>query len=172
MTNKDTYQWYALYTKPRSEKKALSAIEEKGIEVFLPLKKMLRKWSDREKWVDLPLFSSYIFVKVSEKEYYNALNTPYTVRYIAFEGKAIPIRQEVITDIMRIINSDIEFSTTNEIYEIGDICEIISGSLIGIKGELITVNGKHKLVLKIDALNNSLLVNIPATMVRKVDKKE
>ena len=55
--------WYALYTKSRNEKKAHSALVSSGIDSFLPLIKNLKQWSDRKKWVEEPLFRSYLFVQ-------------------------------------------------------------------------------------------------------------
>ena len=55
---KSTYHWYAVYTRPRSEKKALITLSEDGYEVYLPLKKTLRQWSDRKKWIEFPLIPS------------------------------------------------------------------------------------------------------------------
>src|SRR5512140_1670119 len=62
---KSDFHWYALYTRPRAEKMVYSRLEEGGIEAFLPLYKTLRKWSDRKKLVEKPLFSSYVFVNVN-----------------------------------------------------------------------------------------------------------
>ena len=67
--------WYALYTKPRSEKKVLDRLLEQEIEAYLPLQKKLRQWKDRKKWVEVPLINSYIFVKIEHKDYFNVLDT-------------------------------------------------------------------------------------------------
>ena len=61
-----SYNWYALYTFPRFEKKVYKRLVERGIEAYLPLQKKLRKWKDRKKWIEEPLIRSYIFVKISE----------------------------------------------------------------------------------------------------------
>ena len=62
-----------------------------GVDCYLPLKKELRVWSDRKKWVESPLFASYVFVRVSEREYHMAINSTWAVRYVSFSGKAVVI---------------------------------------------------------------------------------
>ena len=61
-------KWYAVYTKPRWEKKVNSLLLQKGIEVYCPLNKVRRKWSDRIKTIEEPLFKSYVFVKIKDEE--------------------------------------------------------------------------------------------------------
>ena len=87
--------WYAVYTRSRWEKRLMELLTAKGIEAYVPLRKVIHKWSDRNKLVDEPLIRSYCFVKVGEKDYFEVLNTPGAVRYIWFSGKpaAIPERQ-------------------------------------------------------------------------------
>ena len=87
--------WYAVYTRSRSEKSLMELLKEKGIEAYVPLRKVIHQWSDRKRLVEEPLIRSYCFVKVSNKDYYEVLNTQGAVRYIWFSGKAasIPERQ-------------------------------------------------------------------------------
>ena len=59
------YKWYPVYTHPRAEKKAHQALSNKGIETYLPLRRQLKQWSDRKKWVDEPFIKSYLFVHIS-----------------------------------------------------------------------------------------------------------
>jgi transcription antitermination factor NusG len=79
--------WYAVYTKPRSEKKLADLLNDKGIEAYLPMRRTLKQWSDRKKMVDEPLITSYVFVHVFRKNYFEVLNTPGAVKYIWFCGK-------------------------------------------------------------------------------------
>ncbi|HDO06779.1 MAG TPA: hypothetical protein ENG85_03760, partial [Bacteroidetes bacterium] len=67
--------WYALYVRSRTEKKVAVELEGADIDFYLPLEKRLRQWSDRKKWVEEPLFRSYIFVHITQKEYYKVLQT-------------------------------------------------------------------------------------------------
>ena len=68
-TNVSTLNWYAVYTKPRAEKKLKEALEKKSIQNFLPLITEKKKWSDRQKLISVPLFASYVFVKIDYSQY-------------------------------------------------------------------------------------------------------
>lgn len=96
---KSNYQWYAVYTRANGERKLLENLQEKNIECYLPMKKVLKVWSDRKKWVEEPLFRCYLFVKVSNKEFFTVLNTLGCVYYISFGGKAQSIPEIQITNI-------------------------------------------------------------------------
>jgi len=168
---KQESRWYAAYTKPRNEKKVFDRLVISGIEVFLPLQKRLKQWSDRKKMVEEPLFRSYIFVKISAKEYYNVLNTPGIVRYITFEGKAVPIPERQIDQIKQLLEQDIEIEAVEEKIEPGTIVEIRFGSLMGLLGELIDHQGKKKVVIRIDHISHSLLVTLPSKYIVKTTKK-
>ncbi|MEE9190807.1 MAG: transcription termination/antitermination NusG family protein, partial [Candidatus Neomarinimicrobiota bacterium] len=67
--------WIAVYTKSRREKVVNSLFSDKGIEAYLPLIRRKRKWSDRTKWIDDPLFRSYIFAYIELKDYLDVLQT-------------------------------------------------------------------------------------------------
>ena len=72
---KNKKNWWALYTKPRHEKKAKLEIEKKGITVYLPLNRVLRQWSDRKKWIEEPLFPGYIFIHGDAVERHQAVQS-------------------------------------------------------------------------------------------------
>ncbi len=84
---KPAYKWYAIYTKANNEKKVFDHLKEENIECYLPLRKTLRQWSDRKKWIDVPLFRCYVFVKVSYIEFFSVLKIPGVVYYVSFGGE-------------------------------------------------------------------------------------
>ena len=167
MNPKLQYNWHAIYTRPRSEKKAFIELEEKGIETYLPLVKTLKQWSDRKKWVEEALFKSYIFVRVSQKEYYDAINMFYTVRYICFEGKAVPIPPPQIEAIKIYINQEENLNVDMSAYKSGEAVHIIEGPMKGLQGTLVRVSGKSKLRIEIDGVGKAVYVNIAGAHVRK-----
>lgn len=100
LTEEEIYQkpqWFAVYTKPRSEKKLKDALEKLRIQTFLPLLKQKRKWSDRWKIIDLPLFPSYLFVKITfSSESLKILKEPNSVNIVHFSGKPAVVEEEDI----------------------------------------------------------------------------
>ena len=158
--------WYAVYSRSRSEKKAALELEAQGIEYYLPLIKTLRQWSDRKKWVEEPLFRSYIFVHIEQKEYYEVLKNFYLVRYVTFEGKAVPIPEKQIEAIKIYLGEHEPVMLEKiELYK-GQKVEVISGSLTGLKGELIEIKGKKRIKVRIDVVGKSVVVNIPKSKLR------
>lgn len=168
---KANYKWYAIYTRANGERKLLSNLLEKNIECYLPLKKSLKCWSDRKKWVEEPLFRCYIFVKVSHKEFFTVLNTSGVVCYVSFGGKAQPIPETQINNIKTFLSQcDHEVTLTFERIQKGVTVEVLHGSLKGVKGEVVNICGQSRLVMRIDSMNCSLYANISKDEVRILDE--
>lgn len=96
--------WYVVYTKPRSEKKVYNLLIERGYEAYCPINKVRRKWSDRMKWVEEPLFKSYVFVRASEEEKTEVRMVNGIVNYIYWLGQPAVIRDKEIDTIRRFLN--------------------------------------------------------------------
>jgi transcription antitermination factor NusG len=161
-------KWYALYTRPRAEKLVFQRLVEEGIETFLPLQKTYRMWSDRKKLVEKPLLSSYIFVKTNNRNFPRVYKTNGVVRFISFEGQPVSIPQNQIDNLRLLINSDAEIEVSSEKFAMGDNVEVINGSLIGLTGELIKIGSKNRVVVRIDRLDQNLILKIPLAFLRKV----
>lgn len=160
-------KWYALYTTPRAEKQVFKRLEEDGIETFLPLVKTFRQWSDRKKLIEKPLLSSYVFVNIKSKYFPAVYKTPGVVRFVSFEGKPVAIPQRQIDNLRLLVDSDAEIEVTDEIFEKGDNVEVVTGSLIGLTGELIKTGNKKRVIIRIDSLEQNIIVTIPLTFLKK-----
>ena len=160
--------WYAVYVKSRAEKKVAAELLHLGIDHYLPLKRVLKQWSDRKKWIDEPLFKSYLFVFIDQSEYYDVLQVPGIVKYISFERKAVAIPQQQI-DAIKYYLSEIEPEEEFlDDWEKGQKVEVISGSLTGLIGKLIENRGKHRLVVEIEAIGHSITIQIQKNKLRPV----
>ncbi|HPR32621.1 MAG TPA: UpxY family transcription antiterminator [Prolixibacteraceae bacterium] len=169
MVPSNSKAWYAVYTKSRAEKKVQLEFDYQGIEAYLPLQRKLRQWSDRKKWVEVPLISGYIFVHISRKEYESVLKTQGVVSYVRFEGKPAVIPDEQIEWIKRMLRqSDIPVQLHRETFTVGDQIQVIAGPLIGIRGILITLKSKKRVAIQLEQLNVSLLVEIPINEIEKI----
>jgi transcription antitermination factor NusG len=156
------YNWYAVRVKSRSEKRVYSDLVEQKIEAYLPLQRKLRQWSDRKKWVEMPLISGYVFIYISRKEYESVLKTNNVVCYVYFERKAAIIRDEDINLLKRMLGQvDLELEVTVELLKPGQMVEIISGPLCGVVGELIDFKGKNKVALRIPPLGYTVMIEAP-----------
>lgn len=168
-TTIDNYQWFAVYTRSRTEKKAYDELVKRGITCFLPLHKVLRQWSDRKKWVETPLFNSYLFVQISPKEYLQVLQTQGLVRFISFEGKAVPIPPQQIEAIKIFLGQGSPDYLPEDInLESGATVEITRGAMTGLTGILLEVAGKHRVKVEIDCVGQSLIINVPKSSLKKI----
>ena len=92
-------KWIAVRSKPRAEKVAFDQLMKKGINVYLPLVKKRQKWSDRKKWVELHLFSNYLFAKVELKNSIYILQTHGVSSIVKFNGTVATIQESVVNSI-------------------------------------------------------------------------
>jgi transcription antitermination factor NusG len=166
--NKEEDKWYALYTRPRAEKQVYNRLIENGVVTFLPLQKTYRMWSDRKKLVEKPLLSSYIFVKTKSKHFPEVYKTQGIVKFVTFEGHPASIPQKQIDNLRLLINSDEEIEVSSEKFAQGDNVEVVSGSLVGLTGELIKIGSKNRVVVRIDRLDQNLILKIPKTFLKRI----
>lgn len=161
-------RWYALYTKSRAEKKAERELKLKGLEAYLPLEKRLKQWSDRKKWVYEPLIRSYIFLRANQKELYQAYYTPGIVTIVNFEGKPAPIPDKQIQAIKELLKSGEHYEVTSDEFDVGEMVEIQAGNLKGFQGELVKQLNRYKVLLRIDVIQQNILININPSYLKKL----
>jgi transcription antitermination factor NusG len=155
------YHWYAVYVKSRAEKKAQTELRHKEIESFLPLQQKLRQWSDRKKWVEMPLIPGYLFVRISLKEHDAVLQSNYVVSYVRFEGTAAVIPDTQIDYLKLMLKQDnLNIEITRETFEPGQMIEVIAGPLIGLQAKLVRIKGKDKAAVELEQLGYSALIEI------------
>ena len=169
INTKPVYNWHAVYTKSRAEKKAYAELQEQGIEAFLPIQRKLRQWSDRKKWVDMPLIPGYLFVKISRKEYDKVLQSNYLVTYVRFEGTAAIIPDQQIEYLKMMLKQDThEVSVSTEQLLPGKTIEVIAGPMIGMKAVLVKIQGKNKVAVQIEQIGIAAMVEIPINDIRPI----
>jgi len=161
-------KWYAVYTNPRAEKQVAERLDEDGVEVFLPMQKTYRIWSDRKKLVLRPLLSSYVFVKVATPAFHKVYQVQGIVRFVSFEGRPASIPQKQIDNLRLLINSDAEIEVSSENFARGDNVEVMTGSLVGLTGELIKIGRTNRVIVRIDRLDKNLILKIPQAFLRKI----
>ena len=167
------YKWYAVYTRSRAEKKVKAELVRKGIETYLPLIKFRRQCSDRIKNIEEPLLRGYIFVKVSNKEYYDVLVTSGAVRYVCFEGKPTPIPNCQIEDLKVFMeHSECDLEVTSERIRKGDHIRVVFGPLKDISGEVVQIRGKRRILLRFDSLGYCIHAEIGINKIELIKKNK
>lgn len=161
-------RWFAIYTKYKGEKHVLRALAKKGIEAYTPLLKTTKKYTRKIKTYEVPLLSCYVFVKVSRKEYVKVLETEHVINYVKIRKNLVAIPQPEIDLLKRVVGEFDGIAIAQGEYNIGDQVEIVSGNLTGLKGHLVTINGKKDFLINLEKSGFQLLVNIDPKLVRLV----
>ncbi len=163
--------WFALYTKSRSEKLAARSLHQRGIDVYCPLRKVQRKWSDRIKTVEEPLFRSYCFVNLEENQRSLVYGAPGVVGYLYWLKKPAIIKQSEI-DLIKDMLNDYDHNSLEIIdFATADRLRITSGSFMGQEGEVVSTQGKT-MVVRIDSLNACISVNLSKNKVEKLRRND
>ena len=169
---KDTERhWVTFYTKPRSEKKAFAQLERCGFEPYLPLQRRLHKWHDRKKWVEMPLFSSYIFVNIYYKQLYQVLEQPCITRYVRFGDEVAVLSETEIDALRRMIASERELFVQNmSQMKKGSRVRLISGGVFdGLEGELISDCKDGNFAVRIQCVSSVVVMNVDRQLMEFIE---
>lgn len=151
------------------EKKIGERLAQMGIESFVPIQKEMRQWSDRRKMVERVVIPMMIFVHVTPEERSQVLTLSSVSRYMVLRGTSIPaVIPDAQMDKFRFMldYSETSVSMSNETFAPGEWVKVIKGPLCGLEGELVTLNGASKVVVRLDMLGCAQ-VDIPVGFVEK-----
>ncbi len=154
-----TSKWYALYTRPRWEKKVNGLLTNKGIESYCPLNKVRRQWSDRIKVVEEPLFKSYVFVKVSEESRTDVRMTDGVINFVYWDGKPALIKDREIQAIKLFLDEHEHVSLVKMDLKLDQRVRVLAGPLMDMEGKVLEVKNKVARVA-IDSLGYMLVADI------------
>ena len=152
-------RWYAAYTCANHEKKVRDQLQERCVESFLPLYQTVRRWKDRQKRLEMPLFPGYIFVRIALVDRLTILQVPSIVRLVGFNGHPAELPQAEIDSLRKGLASGIR-AEPNPFLTIGRHVRIKSGPLEGREGILIRRKGRLRVVLSIDLILRSIMVDV------------
>jgi transcriptional antiterminator NusG len=158
--------WYALATRPRQEKLTRDRLADSGIEQLLPLTRRLSQWSDRKKWIDVPLFSGFCFARFSLHDRLAVLTLPGVVRIVGCNGpESIP--DEEMVSLQKLAVSGLDYER-HEYCEEGMLVEVIGGPLAGVRGTLIRKAGRDHVVVQVRLIQQSAAVQVVRSNIRPV----
>jgi len=165
--------WFAVYTKPRWEKKVDSILLRKGIESWCPLQKVERKWSDRKKIIEDPVFKSYVFVHIQNDERLPVLQTDGVLNFVHFMGKPAVIKDEEVANVkMYLLEKDVKISVASlRTFVENDKVIIRQGVFMDNTG-IVLKAGMRKVYVRLESLEQVMIVEFPVSYVESFDLKK
>ncbi|MDB5223001.1 MAG: UpxY family transcription antiterminator [Chitinophagaceae bacterium] len=165
--NENSSYWYAVNTKPRWEKKVAKSFEQKGIEHYCPLNKVIRQWSDRKKVIFEPIFRGYVFVKVEEQKKWELRKIDGVLNFVYWLGRPAKIKEEEITIIKKFLNEFNEIQVEHIGLHVNQKVRIRQGILMDYEGILIEISGNTAIV-KIESMGLQLSARFDKKNIERV----
>lgn len=160
--------WYVSYTCPRHEKHVVELCQQRHISAFVPLYKSVRRWKDRKKQVDLPLFPGYVFVQITPENRVDLLRVPGVVSLVRFQGKPAPVSVAEIETIRRGLSSSSGLRP-HPYLKAGRRVRIRSGPMAGIEGILVRRKERARVILSISLIQRSVAMEVDEADVEIVN---
>lgn len=155
------HSWYAVHTRSRHEKVVERRLGGQGVTTFLPLVKETHRWWDREKTVELPLFSSYVFVRMvmTPEERVRVFRVDGVLGFVGVRGQGTSIPDEQIEAVQRLVSESVPWNNY-PFLRIGQPVRIRGGALDGLEGFFVAQNGENKLIISVNAIQRSLAISL------------
>ena len=166
--NNNKRSWYAVYVRSRHEKSVYSALLDKGIDASLPMRTVVRKWSDRKKKMQIPLFRGYVFVNIDVKiDNLNVLQTAGVVKFIGIRNKPSRIPDEQIHWMHMLVAESDTVRAEKEI-PVGQRVRVMIGPFKGIKGVVKRVGSRSRLVVLLESIKQAISIDIKPEYIEKI----
>lgn len=163
-------KWFVLYTKPKHELKAAIQIENLGVEYYLPTVTIVKRWSDRKKKIDEPIFKGYIFIYADEKERIKSMAFKEIVRCVSFLGKPAVVPDWEIQNLKTFLQHSKDLVVT-DLITTGTKVRIVDGLFKDVTGIVSSINGENYLSVSVDMLHRSVSVKLPKESIIKIIEK-
>lgn len=160
-------RWYAAFTRSNHERTAAEQMKRRSIENFVPTYETVRKWKDRRKRLEMPLFPGYVFVRVAIEERLSVLVVPGVVRLVGFNNRPVPVADEEIESLRMIVNRKLR-PEPHPFLPVGRKVRIKRGALEGVAGILVRKKGYVRLLISIDLIRQSAVVEVDSADVEAI----
>lgn len=161
-------KWFAVYTRPCWEKKVAGLLTKKGIENYCPVNKVQRHWSDRNKLIEVPLFTSYVFVHIPDSMHTITRATPGIVNFVYWLGKPAVIRDEEIGTVKKFLKDYPEVELTKTEVSLKDHVRILRGPLEAMEGNVVEVMSQTVKV-NLPSLGYALTAIVKKTNIQRIN---
>jgi transcription antitermination factor NusG len=160
-------RWFAVYTRYKCEKVVYKNLQAKGIECYVPLQEVTRRYTRKIKTHQIPLISCYVFVKVNRSNYVRVLETDYVLEYVKIGRNLIAIPEKEINILRAVAREGIIEAIETTKLQVGDQVEIIGGRLTGLQGKLIETDQGKRLVVELEMLGKDIYMQVSPKLLRK-----
>jgi transcription antitermination factor NusG len=167
MADQAVLPWFALQVRARQETSVADQLKGQGYERFLPFYKLRKRWSDRIKEFDAPLFPGYLFCRFNPHNRLPILKTPGVIQVVGFNNIPAAVDEAEIASIQRLVSSGIQHQPCGFL-TVGDRVRISAGPLLGLEGILTGIKGNHRLVLSVSLLQRSVAVEIDSAFITQL----
>ncbi len=166
---RDGTAWFAVQTEYNHEFRVLRDLTAKGFLAYLPLLRETRRWTDRTKVIEVPAFSSYLFLRhdCSLHSRSRVLNTLGIHRMLPDNHKPSPIADIEIESLRRALDSNLQCLRC-EIPAVGTKVRVKRGVLLGVQGQILRINNKSRLVILVSSLSQAISVEVDVNDVEAI----
>ncbi len=169
MNSNTQMQWHVVYTCPNNEKKVHNELHRHNIISFLPMVNVVRQRSDRQKKLQVPLFRSYLFVKIPQGQRYRVLNFSGVVNFVTYNGAPAILKEHEIDTINKFLANDVNICTEEPTpLGVGEKVRVVVGPLNGIEGVVLQKKGDKRLFVELKTIHQTVSVDIPLNYLQKV----
>ena len=163
--------WYAAYTSSRHEKTVAEHLRQREVECFLPLYETVRRWNNGRHRVQLPLFPSYVFVRMGVRDKLRVLQVPGLAQLVSFQGSPAVLPDAEIETLRSALASGVPAQPYRYL-SVGSQVEVCNGPLQGMRGILLRHQGQFRVVLSVEMIMRSIVVEVEASDVVALDRKD
>lgn len=162
----ETLRWFAVRTRPKSEKWIQQKLEKAQIQTYLPLRKVFRTYQRKKKTVFFPLIQGYLFVKIKKTDYISILQMPNVTGFLSYSSGPAPIPEKEIQLLRKVVGDFTDCDVISSSFQKGDQVEVIAGELTGLQGQVLKTAGKSFLLIELRTIGFSLRIQIQKEFLR------
>jgi transcription antitermination factor NusG len=163
-----SYNWKVVYVAPRAEKKVSKRLTQLGIDNYVPLKREKRQWSDRQKWVEFPLISGYVFVRPNNANRELVFKAEGILNFVRSNGKDAEVTVREIQVLQMIEEKGYYVEGHFERLSVGDYTEIIEGPFKGLKGIITEMSDEKKFQILIESIDFHLTIKLTPELIKRI----
>jgi len=163
--------WYAAYTSSRHEKTVAEHLRQREVECFLPLYETIRRWNNGRHRVQVPLFPGYVFVRMGMRDKLRVLQVPGLVQLVSFQGAPAALPNAEIEALRNALAAGVP-AEPYRYHTVGSQVEICRGPLQGMRGVLLRHQGQFRVVLSVEMIMRSIVVEVEASDVATLGRKD